>query len=361
MKKVRGLIVGMGAISGWMLNVLRQMPWFELAGVGDVRKEALAAAQTKYGLPQRLLHSNLLDAIDVCGADAAIVNTPSHLHYEQTRLLLEARLHVLAAKPLTNDFERAVELVELAETNGLKLAVGQQGRYFRHYLAVKRFIDSGRLGGVESAILLNSKPRHSVLNFGCLKHPVLLEMSCHHFDSLLALFPSSDPEWIMIDGFQPSWSVYNGPCMLNGIIRYSGNLRVLYHAGYSAQSDCYELRLEGNRGVLRCRGIHSSNDEITNEFADSGGKFAHSSMDADMPVQDPWIPFFDAWHAFLGGGAEPPFSGRNNLKVFALLSAGIESCERGQPVEVSGNPRYAAAFQPHERAECRLNEAPQGA
>ena len=67
-----------------------------------------------------------------------------------------------------------------------------------------------------------------------------------------------------------------------------------------------------------------------------------------LPVS-PWIPFLRHWHhavvhGTLADGSEPPFSGRNNLRVFALLSAGIESVNRGQPVEVAGNPRFAAAF-----------------
>ncbi len=67
-------------------------------------------------------------------------------------------------------------------------------------------------------------------------------------------------------------------------------------------------------------------------------------IDAAVPVRDPWIPFMDAWHAYLCGGAEPPFSGRNNLKAFAMLSAAIESVETGGPVRISENPSYAAAF-----------------
>ena len=42
-------------------------------------------------------------------------------------------------------------------------------------------------------------------------------------------------------GFQPSWSVYAGPCTINGLIRFDDNLHVLYHAGFSSQADLYEV------------------------------------------------------------------------------------------------------------------------
>ena len=60
--------------------------------------------------------------------------------------------------------------------------------------------------------------------------------------------------------------------------------------------------------------------------------------------RDPWVVFLDVWHDYLHGGAEPPFSGRNNLRAFAMLGAAIESVESGRPVAVAGNPKYAAAF-----------------
>ena len=63
-----------------------------------------------------------------------------------------------------------------------------------------------------------------------------------------------------------------------------------------------------------------------------------------MPPVNPWEPFLDTWHKYVTNGGEPPFSGRNNLKIFALLSAAIESTDRGESAAVADNPRYAVAF-----------------
>ena len=341
---LRCLVVGMGSISKTILRALRVQPWYATAGVVDVRDEALAEAGRTLGLPSDALFHDLETALERADADVAIVNTPSELHFAQSRAALEAGLHVLVAKPVTNDFDQAVALVALAERVGRMLAVGQQMRYRRHYRAVAAFVAGGRLGSVEAVNLLNTKPRHEALNLATMDQPALYEMSCHHFDCLMALFPDRVPEQIACDGFQPSWSVYAGPCMVNALIRFGGGLHVLYQGGFSSQADNYELRLEGSRGALRCRGIHMSNDAMTYELAERGGAFAPSDLDRDVPGGDPWLPFFARWHDYLRGGPEPPFSGRNNLKVFALLSAGIDSVVTGRPVEVASNPRYAAAF-----------------
>jgi predicted dehydrogenase len=346
---LRSIIVGMGGISGTMLRFLGQSAWYRTAAVVDIRPQALAAAQQSYDLDESALFTDLDRALATTEADVVLINTPSELHYVQCKAALEAGRHVLVAKPITNDFAQAVALVELAEAQGRALCVGQQMRYNRHYTTVRRYLATGALGHAELVNFLNAKPRHKALNLASMTQPALYEMSCHHFDSLMSLFPGQEPEWIMIDGFRPSWSVYAGPCSINGLLRFSDGLHLLYHGGFSSQADLYELRIEGSEGALRCRGLHMSNDTMAYETAPRDGHWSVQPLDGGQPPVSPWIPFFEHWrhylaHGALADGSEPPFSGRNNLRVFALLSAGIDSIATGRPVEVAGNPNYQAAF-----------------
>jgi predicted dehydrogenase len=340
----RCIIVGMGGITAQMLPVLGVKPWFVVAGIMDVRDDALAGTQATLALPDKMTFGDLGQALAECDADAAIINTPSELHYAQTRAALEVGMHVLVAKPITNNHEQAVELVELAKARGVTLSVGQQLRYNRHYTALKRFVESGRLGPVEAVFFMNSKPRPNPANLAEMDQPALYENACHHFDTFQEIFEDHVPEWVSCDGFVPSWSPYAGPTMVNALIRWSDGLHMLYHGGFASQGPMYEFRLEGSRGALRCRGIHMSNDTMDYEFAPPLGRFEPVAIDAGIPAREPWSPFLDVWRDYVRGGPEPPFSGRNNLKVFALLSAAIDSVNTRQPVAVANNPRYAGAF-----------------
>ena len=76
-----------------------------------------------------------------------------------------------------------------------------------------------------------------------------------------------------------------------------------------------------------------------------GEGYEPKRIDDAVPARNTWSLFFDVWHDYLCGGAEPPFSGRNNLKTFAMLSAAIESVETGRPVAIAGNPRFKEAFE----------------
>jgi predicted dehydrogenase len=345
-ERVRAVHIGMGFIGNHMLKWLNQKPWYETVAVVDVRDDALAKAKEALSLPESALFKDAGEAIRTSGANVAIVNTPSELHYAQCKAALEAGLHVLVAKPVTNSYEDAAALARLADDKGLTLCVGQQIRYNRHYTALSQLVASGELGRVEAAWFMNSKPRPNAANLANMTQPSLYENACHHFDTFLAVFGGAVPEWISCDGFIPSWSPYIGPCMINALIRFSGNLHLSYHGGFSSRASMYEFRLEGEKGALCCHGIHMSNDTMRYEFAPALGQFAPSEIDRDIPARDPFIPFFDAWVAYLNGGAEPPFSGRNNLKAFAMLSAAIESTESGKPVDIAANPRYRGAFEP---------------
>jgi len=132
MKKIRCIIVGMGGLSMHMVPILLQKVWYETAAVVDIREEALAKAQSRLSLRDNSLFKNLGEALRKVTADVAIINTPSELHYEQTKAALGAGLHVLVAKPITNDYEQAVELVKIAKEQGLRLTVGD----FTFYIMV---------------------------------------------------------------------------------------------------------------------------------------------------------------------------------------------------------------------------------
>lgn len=78
----------------------------------------------------------------------AILATPTHLHYDQAKMLLESGKHVLVEKPMTENAEQAKDLVEIAKKNNRILSSGMLLRFspavefFMDYVAKK---DVGRI------------------------------------------------------------------------------------------------------------------------------------------------------------------------------------------------------------------------
>ena len=341
---LRGLVVGVGSLGRVMLERLADRSGFQCVGIVDVTETGREQGRVMTGLAETALFDNLDRALAAVRPDVVLINTPSELHHDQARICIDAGCHLLVAKPITNDFADAVDLVKRAEERGVTLCVGQQIRYMRHFTALAEYVASGALGSAEAAWFMNSKPRPEVRNLGKMLQPSLYENTCHHFDAFLSVFQEQDPLWICCDGFVPSWSKYAGPCMVNAMMRFDGGLHLSYHGGFSSQAPMMEFRIEGSQGALRCRGLHMSNETIAYESAPALGDFSPCQIDGHVPPRNPWGPLLDAWIAYIRGGPEPPFSGRRNLKVFAMLSAAIASVETGNPVAIAENPKYSAAF-----------------
>ena len=152
---LRTLIVGIGDISRYMHAVLKTKPWYECCGVVDISEASLAAGREVVGLTDSALFKDLGRALDTLKPDTVLINTPSELHFSQTKQCLAAGCHPLVAKPVTNHYGQVVELVEMAGALNLKLCVAEQARYMRHYTALAEFVRSGALGSVEAAWFMN--------------------------------------------------------------------------------------------------------------------------------------------------------------------------------------------------------------
>jgi predicted dehydrogenase len=335
-KEYRVGIVGYGQISRVMAPFLLDCARISVVAVVDTDSARLVAAKEK--LPGVAAVPDLA-ALRETPLDALIVNTPAESHYSLAVAALERGAHVLVAKPLTLEIREATDLVRRARAAALTVSVGHQLRYTSHYTAVRQLVESGRLGTVEAAFLLNSKPRPNAANLSAMAHPALLEAACHHFDSMSAVLGGLKPTWVSCDGYNPSWSPYRSNSMVNALVRYEDGTRLLYHGGFSAQASMYQLRLEGTRGVVRCRGYHMSDSRMSYEIAGVGQSFESIELEAGMATRDgrtAWEPFLDAWVKYLDGGDEPPFSASNNVSILSLLAAAVESTERQVPVDLDG-------------------------
>ena len=78
--------------------------------------------------------------------EAVIIATPASSHYEIAKMMLEAGKHVLVEKPLTMDYEQALELCRLSEKMSKILMVGHIYCFNPAVNYIRGVIRSGRLG-----------------------------------------------------------------------------------------------------------------------------------------------------------------------------------------------------------------------
>jgi predicted dehydrogenase len=116
-----------------------------------------AAAQSlRNGPAERAVVCSDFDAL-FAGArfDAAVVASPTHLHFEQASALLERGIPVLCEKPLARTRQEVVDLIELSRNTGVRLSVAYQRRMWATYRALRRLVRSGEFGPVRAVLSHN--------------------------------------------------------------------------------------------------------------------------------------------------------------------------------------------------------------
>jgi predicted dehydrogenase len=80
--------------------------------------------------------------------EAVAIATPVATHYDLARAALEAGKHVIVEKPLASSSEHALELIALAERQGLVLMAGHTFLYSPPVNAIRDLLQSGEIGEI---------------------------------------------------------------------------------------------------------------------------------------------------------------------------------------------------------------------
>ena len=91
-------------------------------------------------------------------------------------------------------------------------------RYHEHIQYIIQLIREGLVGKIESIIFHNSKNRPEVGNLSSFHHPVLYEMTCHHFDIISSFLKGFKVSSVYCCGTNPSWSNYRSNSVINAVI-----------------------------------------------------------------------------------------------------------------------------------------------
>lgn len=147
---LRVAVVGMGNIGNVHARVYKEDPRCKIVAVCDIIKERADKAAATYGCPafysvKEMLASGIqIDAASMC--TAGVENGGDH--YQPTMELLEAGIHVLGEKPISNELPKAREMVALAKKKNLRYGINLNHRFTPAALRAKQWVEAGRLGEI---------------------------------------------------------------------------------------------------------------------------------------------------------------------------------------------------------------------
>ncbi len=173
---LRAGVIGVGYLGRFHAQKWVQIEGVVLSGVADcdpVRAQAVAA---EVGCPPYTDYHQLLGRVDLVS-----VVVPTEKHYQVVRDCLQAGVHVLVEKPITQRLDEADALIELAYAQGLKLQVGHLERFNPAWLALQPHLSAPRF--IEAHRLAPFKPRGTDVS-------VVLDLMIHDLDLVLSVVAS---------------------------------------------------------------------------------------------------------------------------------------------------------------------------
>lgn len=332
---LRVAIVGMGGIGNTHAGVYQKRPDCQIVAVCDINRERADRAAERYGCPafysvKEMLGSGIqIDAASMCTAGKENGGD----HYEPTMELLSAGIPTLGEKPISNEIDKAREMVALAKEKNLRYGINLNHRFTPAALKAKEWVESGRLGEVNiiNMTLWINNPNETSPHFHMRAlHPHSIDVMryfCGDVERVQAFFkrgPRADGP----GGRRVCWSnVQVNMLFKNGTI---GHLTGSYDAGGSYGLETLEVVGSEARFVLvdACEHLtfypRFSRETVTYDYL--GGM---------MSFAETFGSRIGRWVEQNLAGARPEEidgSGEDALKAQLVIEAAIESWEKGTVV-----------------------------
>ena len=334
----KAVLVGCGGITRAWLAAVREFSDVEIAGLVDIRPEAVRRVREEYDLHPVAEGDDLERVIRESGADTVFDCTVPSAHPQVTRTALGCGCDVLGEKPMAEDMESARAMLAAARSTGRTYAVIQNRRYNAQII---RYRDTIRDGGIGPLTTLNGD-FYIGAHFGGfrdqMQHVLLVDMAIHTFDQARFL-SGADPVSVYCREWNPKGSWYRHGASAVAIFEMTGGLVFTYRGSWCAEgmNTAWECtwRAIGERGTVVWDGAEAVSGERV------AGAEGFRRLLEPAPVAEAGEPahvghagvireFLDA----LAAGGVPETVCTDNIKSLAMVFAAVESAETGRPVPV---------------------------
>jgi predicted dehydrogenase len=149
MKKLRGAVIGCGAIAREHLAAVAQLENVEIVALCDLSPARAEATAERFGVSTWFTsHEQLLANIR---PDLVHVTTPPSSHFPIAKDCLSAGLNVLCEKPITLDYETFKQLKRQAQDQNCLLMENQNFRFHSCIRRIFELLDAGNIGEIVDA------------------------------------------------------------------------------------------------------------------------------------------------------------------------------------------------------------------
>lgn len=325
---------------------VEEHPGFELTAIVERNNN-----DSRERYPKSKLYRSVEELIADKSLQLIVVNTPTHLHYEQVKMALLAGKHVVVEKPFTTKVKEAEELTELAKKQKVQLSIYQNRRYDGDFRAVKKVVDEKLLGDLREVEIRYDRYRPS---YGGKPHKegdlpgagIIYDLSPHLVDQALQLF--GWPKALFADLWKMREDVV--PPDYFEILFYYDKLRVRLKATCICRETIPGYALHGMKGsFLQQRSDMQEQQLLAGEtpslesWCAAPGEpdgLLHTEIDGKIirrqQTSSPgnYMGYYDDLYKSLTGKAPNPVPGEDGVKTVRVIEAALESSKQGRVIEM---------------------------
>jgi predicted dehydrogenase len=297
-----------------------------VAAVYDIRPEATEGIMEQFEIGrvaesfEEILSDPSIEVLDIA--------TFPEQRIPLVRQALEAGKHVLSQKPLAPDLDSARSLVELADRQGRRLAVNQNGRWAPAWRAATRLIELRAIGELISVThLIDRSYRWTIgTHFEVIPRWAIYDYAVHWIDISRTWLGDRRPDSVRARDYrtpnQPPESLT--PWGLTIEIDYEDGASVVIRGtgGEPVEPEGHPFFVNGTAGKLR--GSVLGNDAL--EAFRSGESHRYELEGAWYP--DGFAGTMGELLTAIAEDREPSNSARHNLLSLELTLAAVQSADR---------------------------------
>jgi predicted dehydrogenase len=320
-------LIGCGGITAQHLTAYRHAG-YNVVALCDI-DEARAVARRDSFYPKAAVYTDFQEVLQRDDVEVVDIATHPAARVQLIEAALQHQKHVLSQKPFILDLDEGQRLCELAEKQGMKLAVNQNGRWAPHIAYLRLAIEAGLLGDIISTDLSVSFDHSWVVGtpFDEIHDLVLYDFAIHWFDMLACYLGEQLPERVFAATAVARGQTPKPPLLAHVLVDYPSAQATLSFNAATKVGHHDRTYLVGTNGTAVSQGPGLQEQTIEIVTAD-GVMTPHLSGQ--------WFP--DGFH---GAMAEllcaieedrtPFHNATDNLNSLALAFAAIGSTHDGQP------------------------------
>ncbi len=211
--------------------------------------------------------------IDELSYDAAIIASPTELHYSHACFFLNRGVNVFLEKPICEDVEEAKKLIAISERKNKKLFIGHIERYNPTVKAIKEYLDSGAFGNIFTI----STNRVGISPARDPDLSVSLDLLIHDVDICNYLIGAAPKSAGLIEHSAVS---INRSDIATIILKYDEKKSATCHANWITPYKEREIQIATSSGLIRADFISQQWSVFTSKMVDN----KVMSYEVQMPV-----------------------------------------------------------------------------